>query len=86
MLWEGTPSAFIQQCEHANRLHTAVWEDCHCCGRAAIAAVIPGVTERTGSHPRGLPALRQRPEGRMLGYVDGIRESPILCKGISLTL
>ena len=55
--------------------------------------MIPGVTERTGSHPRGLPVLRQRPEGRMLGYVDGIRESPILYnespilyKGISLTL
>ena len=32
------------------------------------------VTERTGSHPRGLPVLTQRPEGRRLGYVDGIRE------------
>ena len=56
-----------------------MWEGRHCCGRAAIAL--------------GLPVLRQRPEGRMLGYVDGIRESPILYnespilyKGISLTL
>ena len=50
-----------------------LWEGRHCCRRTAIAVV----TERAGSHPRGLPVLRQRPEGRMLGYVDGIRESPV---------